>query len=629
MPRSILRIFAISAIAISFVSTALAEENEDIKGHDPYFREALFLSHQGLYFEALARLDAELAQHYGVDEPELDSLHPQIDDAEFSVGDFELQYRMHLRAGRAIRSVLQGDVDEKTRADAALRLARIHFQKGEADTALRVLDEIAVPVPAGIEEDVAFLRANVLMSLSRPADAAKVLRSLQDSKSLLGFSGYNLAIALLESGEPNEAAAVLLKTGKLATQNRAALAIRDKTNLILGSLLFDAEEFKSAQSSLERVRLSGPFSNQALLRSGWASSATEEFERAVVPWSLLADRDPTDASVQEALLALPYAYSQLDIHGRAAVLYERAVTTFGGELERLDASIDSIKRGDFLDALRREEIRQDKDWVVHLRKLPDAPETFYLLSLMASHGFQTGLQNYLDLEDMRRKLHEWRTTLSSLEELVRIRRTHYEPLIPEIDEAFRTLDAERRLRLEQRKYVDQRLNSLLTLPDPALLATRDEHQALVQIERLEAQLKENSGSIAEADVSRRLRLLKGLLLWSLDTRFQDRLTEAHTHLRELNNEIVSLSERYESFVRTRQAATHSFEGYQGPIKSLRERAENAALRVDELITYQGKALETVAIRTLSERRIRLEAYQNQARFAFADSYDRAAKARHR
>ena len=37
-------------------------------------------------------------------------------------------------------------------------------------------------------------------------------------------------------------------------------------------------------------------------------------------------------------------------------------------------------------------------------------------------------------------------------------------------------------------------------------------------------------------------------------------------------------------------------------------------------------LEAVAIRELNVRRERLADYQNQARFAYADSYDRAAKA---
>ena len=36
-------------------------------------------------------------------------------------------------------------------------------------------------------------------------------------------------------------------------------------------------------------------------------------------------------------------------------------------------------------------------------------------------------------------------------------------------------------------------------------------------------------------------------------------------------------------------------------------------------------LETVALRELGVRRERLQAYQSQARYAFADSYDRAAK----
>jgi hypothetical protein len=40
---------------------------------------------------------------------------------------------------------------------------------------------------------------------------------------------------------------------------------------------------------------------------------------------------------------------------------------------------------------------------------------------------------------------------------------------------------------------------------------------------------------------------------------------------------------------------------------------------------QGHLIETVAIDELKTRRARLEVYQTQARYAVADSYDRAAK----
>ena len=104
--------------------------------------------------------------------------------------------------------------------------------------------------------------------------------------------------------------------------------------------------FGPAQSSLDRVRLEGPFSNQALLRAGWADATAERFERALVPWSILAEREATDSAVQEAMLALPYAYSQLDVHGRAALLYGSAVETFGENqrsagLEPVDSGAES------------------------------------------------------------------------------------------------------------------------------------------------------------------------------------------------------------------------------------------------------------------------------------------------
>src|SRR5690348_682228 len=85
---------------------------------DLYFGEALYHAFQGQYFDAIQRLDTELVMYHGLDQPELDTLHYHINDAEFSVGDFELDYRMHLRAGRAMKAVLEGAVDESVRNEA-------------------------------------------------------------------------------------------------------------------------------------------------------------------------------------------------------------------------------------------------------------------------------------------------------------------------------------------------------------------------------------------------------------------------------------------------------------------------------------------------------------------------------
>ncbi len=617
------RCCVIAAAALLSAGSAMGVEPAD-----PYFGEALYHAFQERYFEALERLDTEIRQHYGVDEPELDSLYPHIDHAEFSVGDFELYYRMHHRAGRAIQAVLNGNVEEPVRNKAAFRLAKIHFQKNQPRDALLALDEINGQVPEEIRGDVNFLRANIYLATGRPADAVDVLEDLTSSKDLEGFSRYNLGIALLQDGRQEEAIRELDRAGQVVASDRAALAIRDKSNLVLGALQLEASEFGSAQLSLDRVRLESPFSNEALLRAGWADVSAENFERALVPWSILAERESTDAAVHEAMLALPFAYSQLNVHGRAAVLYGQAVNAFGDELKKVNASIERIRIGNFLEALTREEIRQDKDWVVHLRSLPEAPETFYLLTLMASHDFQTALQNYLDLEDLRSKLVTWQGSLDSFEDIIVLRYAYYEPLLPEIDRQFRKLDAQVRLRQEQREHVDQRLQQMLIIPSSDALSTSEERRVAVRLEQLASELQNLNDPESEA-LRRRLGRLRGALTWNVETQYHQRLTEAHEHLRELNEDMEILTARYDAFVRARQAASHSYVGYEIPINRLRVRVVEALERLELLMAQQGYVLESVAIDELTGRRERLEAYQNQARFAFADSYDRAAKAQAR
>ena len=101
---------------------------------------------------------------------------------------------------------------------------------------------------------------------------------------------------------------------------------------------------------------------------------------------------------------------------------------------------------------------------------------------------------------------------------------------------------------------------------------------------------------------------------------------AHKNLRDLNHVIDLLHKQYTSFVRTRQAATQSYEGYDEVIRRQRARITAAQEKVEELMARQGHMLEVMAVNELTKRRDRLEEFQVNASFAMADSYDRAIKA---
>jgi hypothetical protein len=609
----------ILAASSAAAGTAAPEELKDL-----YFGEALYCSFQGDWFDAIARLDTELELYHGLDEPKLDTLHYHINQAEFDVGDFELAYRMHQRAGRAITAVIEGNVEEPVRNEAIFRLARIYFQKDQPVNALYAVERISGAVPSNIRDDLAFLRAHILMANGRFAEAARVLRDLQGAKSLEGFSTYNLGIALLRDGKEPEGRQYLDRTGRIDSNNELTLAIKDKANLVLGSKLLEEKDFEGAKQILDRVRLNGAFSNRALLGSGWADAFQGRWERALVPWSTLVIREVTDASVQEALLAVPYAYGKLNVYSKAAVMYGSALAKFGSEIDKLDASIKSIREGHFLRALVREELKQDANWVVKLRKLPQTPETYYLLSLMASHDFQESLKNYLDLEQLRKKLETWEGDLDAFEEIIEQRRAYYEPLLPGIDREFGRLDSQMRLRLEQRERIKKRLKAMLVAPRPDYLATSQERIICEQIALLEQKLAAD-GTAVPKGIEARIKRLRGVLHWNIYTQYDRRLTEAYKHLRDLNQVVDRLKRQYTTFVRTRQAATQSYAGYNDVIRRLRLRIREAREKVGELMAGQGHMLETMAVNELTRRRERLAEFQIKARFAMADSYDRATR----
>ena len=142
---------------------------------------------------------------------------------------------------------------------------------------------------------------------------------------------------------------------------------------------------------------------------------------------------------------------------------------------------------------------------------------------------------------------------------------------------------------------------------------------------MEAQLQDSDSAFATSTM-RRIKRVKGTLIWTLETEYHARLTRFDENLRTLDEAMAVAQKQHEQFVRARQAATHSYVGYESPIKHLRSRVSAAADQVDVLMARQGRTLEVVAIEELMARRDRLEGYRDKARFALADSFDRATQA---
>lgn len=139
------------------------------------------------------------------------------------------------------------------------------------------------------------------------------------------------------------------------------------------------------------------------------------FKRALVPWVELLGRDPMDPAVQEGMLAIPYTLDRLGAHEQAQQFYLRAIDALEQTRKNLAAAMSHVKRGRMLTTIVSRDKDSETGWTWRLHDLPDAPETFYLQTLLAENRMQEAIKNYRDAAFLSRNLQVWQDRLTALQ----------------------------------------------------------------------------------------------------------------------------------------------------------------------------------------------------------------------
>jgi hypothetical protein len=276
---------------------------------------------------------------------------------------------------------------------------------------------------------------------------------------------YNQALALIQQGKAPEGAAELEAIGRSDFTDPAALSLRDQANLVLGYYLLDRRQGAAAIPVFSRVRSPGPCANPALLGLGWAlltpqgpiitsglaenssDDAPQRFStvvtprltadivalkqeqpprvptaskeqqlalrRALVAWTELTGRDPTDPAVQEGVLATAWSLYHFGAYEQAQDNYLKAADQFDKMRGWFDAAIQHVRSGGMTAAIAARDNNMASGWHWSSVDLPparahwwlgDTPETprevastFYMDRLLLNDDFADALQNYRDL----------------------------------------------------------------------------------------------------------------------------------------------------------------------------------------------------------------------------------------
>jgi hypothetical protein len=588
-------------------------ESREIK--DPHYGEVLFHFYQQQYFSAITNL---------MTARQFQRISRHDDEAELLLGGMYLSYGLHTQAGEIFQRLIDAGAPPQIRDRAWFYLAKIRYQRGYQNEAGEAISRIRDALPGELEEERQLLQAQLLMERQDYREAVQVLSRMRGESVWAQYGRYNLGVALIKAGEGDAGTALLEEVGRKAATGEELKSLKDKANVALGYTFLRDGVPARAQARLEQVRLDGLLSNKALLGMGWAFSAQDQHERSLVPWTELHKRNVIDSTVQESLLAVPYALGRAGAYQQSLQHYESAIEVYTREMARIDDSIAAIRSGRMISGILQQDTENEMGWFWRMREIPDAPESRYLAHLMATHDFQEVLKNYRDLRFLALNLDEWTGNMGVYGDMLATRRLAYAQRLPKVlqDERSRNFSelTVRRDRLAAELARVENDNDVMAL------ANDKERQLLARLDRAEETLKRLAGRADVSEARDRYRLLRGLLFSDIASDYSARLWRARKSLKELDQNLAETGVRREALMRAQVEAPEAFEDFAARIFQLRARISQLQDRVRSMASTHARYLEELAVAELAAQKERLAVYLTQARFAVAQIYDEASNA---
>ena len=581
---------------------------------DLHYGEVLFHFYQDDYFTAISHLMVARQQNL---------LQHHLNESELLLGGLQLSYGMPNQAERRFDRLLDQNTDAELRNRIWYYLTKISYQRGHYRRALGNLRKIDKLDDKSIGTELALLNANLHMALGENDKAADVLENTRASDGGEEYLRINRGIALLRAGELEEGRKTLDKLGKVDADNEELRALRDRANLGLGYELLRAGDAEQARDYLNRVRLQGPFIQAALLGAGWADAEQGDYKQALTPWLELLELASYEAPVQEAHLAVPYAFAQLGDGKHAIYFYEQAIDYFDEEQQQLEAAIQGTQSGELLSLLSQADTGNSGGWLHDTPTLEGVPSGRYLVDILSSHSFQEPLKDYRDLGYLQQLLQQWLENIDLYYDMVDARRLAYQQRSPLIRQ---------RLEKQEAKALYQRWQDYQSLTlaqhgsgDPLDLATGKEKRQWRTLRKVQATLASLAPEPRQTNMLAKARWLQGILYWQIQADYKARLWDVEKQLQSLEGPVTEATSKH---LQVSEALDHvkvGFDGYDRRIAAMRERILALLPDIQTSRDNASDQLQRLALKELETRRQRLASYRIQARYALARSYDQVAQ----
>jgi hypothetical protein len=375
---------------------------------DLHYGEVLFDYYQQDYYTAIVRLLAAQKKQ---------SLRAHKEDAELLFGDLLMSYGFHEMAEDVFKRMTDSMLSQDIRNRAWFSLAEMQYQEGLIDSAKNALGNIAGEMPKQIVDSYQMLSINLMLAGQQYQEARNQIEHMRDDANR-AYGSYNLAISKINSGYKIEADNLLDELGQMSVSDDEMKALRDRSNLSLGFYYLRNNDSKKGLKALKRIRLNGPYSDEALLGLGWALTEQNQLENALATWQLLKERDLNRPAVQEAWIASSFILEKMKDYVPALQANQEAIAAFDTELEQLDSAINAVNEGQLIKALLQQLPRDVDRELWQMELMPNTAIGAYIPHLMTNLNIRKAVTSLQNLQELKDRLVQWENKLPELDKVL-------------------------------------------------------------------------------------------------------------------------------------------------------------------------------------------------------------------
>lgn len=573
---------------------------------------ALYHYYQKEYFNALTEL--QLAEQAGGIQGH--GVNPEIIEAGIN-----LAFGMQTTAEHQFSRLLDENQPSEVHNTAWFYLAKLAYMRGQWDQAQTALDKLdADTLGQAMADEAQSIAINLLLRTQQLAAAAEQLQAVPESSLFYGILHYNLASALGRDQRFDEAIDYFRNVYKrtITTEHpepEVPLALHDRARTAAGFAMLALEDYHRAYHTFKFVRLNDGQANQALLGSGWAAFNRDRLNDALAPWQELLRRDKALAEVQEAQLAIPYAYEKLGAVGDALLSYSDAETAFQQELDRIGEARQALRAGDLLDMLQLNST-PNSSWLEGVE--PDVEDVInYVHRLIAQNQFQAQTQELRDLKALQDRLNLWQQKLANYVDLTQARvdfRLAQSDNIEQLNypQMLRNLyNKQWQLQQEIDRIVQQK--DYLAFSEQAQLDLTERAQSALQLSQELAQ-DIDPEHIAKA------KLLHGLLYWQQAQQYHEKIYRAQRDLSQVNTEIKNMGLAFQR-VRELVNTAEDLAPIAGRLTVMQARVDGEQAQLAQAMANLSDKLKENLIAELNSQELRVSYFLAETRLAIARLYD--------